>query len=276
MAWSTGTGQVVLTVAHVFTILTRSMQGIVLLRAAVFLARVVNALERAMRVLLSIFPGRVLWVRAMHPDARARWTGPMRLLTGSPVCALTGRASTRAIQANEEVCAESFAIAAWYRGQVWRGVMSVDVLDGRSQAQVAAAVEAAAKAASKQDTATVTSPALLGVLHNHYDVTKELRPWFSALTHDDPGVSASGVACLVGGRAPSARCHVVDALWDDFSETRAEGAVRVQCQRSSAPSAPSAPAAPAAPAPAPAHAPAHAPAPAPAPALQDWRTSKRD
>ena len=182
-------------------------------RASRVAGRVLAFVMGVLRALLMLIPSRVLWVRAMDPAAPVRWTGLYPLLSGAPVIIAPG--------------ADHVAMVALHRGELLRHVVSRSLIAG--QRQRAAAERLAAVATTD---AIGERPGLLGVLHNRVDVTLKLRPWFSAISHGEAGVSASGVACLVGGRAERAADHVVNALWDDFTETRSEGSgtVRVKAE----------------------------------------------
>ena len=58
--------------------------------ALTLIARVIRMVTWIVRYLLRQAPGRVLWVRALDPKERPRWTSLWRLLTGNAVPLIHG------------------------------------------------------------------------------------------------------------------------------------------------------------------------------------------
>ena len=113
------------------------------------------------------------------------------------------------------------AVVAWHAGGIRRAVVTSATAAelGGVRQRVALtclfggpALELAARRARR----------VLGVAHNHFDVTTSARPWFAFIADDGVGLTAAALGCLLR-RAEGARCHVVDVMWDTLEETRVEG-----------------------------------------------------
>lgn len=204
--------------------------------ALTLIARVIRMVTWIVRYLLRQAPGRVLWVRALDPKERPRWTSLWRLLTGNavplihgppPVSFGTSAPDDADAHANVVMSkAVPVAVAVWHAGAVRRVIVSAAdavSLAGRAQSQVAAHLEGAGGRGGKHHHHHLRrhpQPRLLGVSHNYFDVTAAMRPWFFAVSAASAAVTAEGVSLLLGLRASR---HVVEALWDDMEETTAEG-----------------------------------------------------
>ena len=177
-------------------------RALAVFRVSVFVYRWAASL---VALALRLLPGRVLWTRALRPDAAPRWTPWRVLLGGAPAPALLeGKGGGAPV-----------AVVAWYRGALVRTVVSAPVAAelGVMRQRLALAclfggpaLEHAARRARR----------VLGVAHNYFDVTAEARPWFAAIA--DCQLTAVALACLLG-RTAGARRHVADVLWDTLDET---------------------------------------------------------
>lgn len=159
----------------------------------------------------ALLPDRILWTLACAPGARPRWTSVASLVTGAPARALASSAT-----------ADPVAVVAWHGGALVRAVCP-----GPLASELSAARQRAALACLFGDNKTAQAARLrgrhvLGVTHNHFDVTHAVRPWMASIASANSGLTPEAVAVLLR-RTAGARRHVVELLWDTLDETCVEG-----------------------------------------------------